>query len=520
MKKILLAGCLLLSLTMGAQEKKSPDIIFKDLFTDVQMQRVFPDNKTFVDAIPKINPKEILEAYYIEKGKKDFTLRNFVEKHFVILTQEEVAESIENKNKFFIGEENDIQTHISQLWDMLTREPDKDINGSSLLPLPYSYVVPGGRFQEIYYWDTYFTMLGLEVSEKYNLIENMINNFDYILKKYGHIPNGNRSYYLSRSQPPFFSLMVELLSGIKGDEVYKTYNEALQLEYNYWMDKSADTHHVVTLSNGTVLNRYWDQLDTPRQESFYEDSVLVVGKNNKEFIYRNLRSGAESGWDFSSRWMSDHKDLASIRCTDILPVDLNCLLYHLEKTLAYSYFKIGDEINSEKYTILAKQRLDAINSLFYNVQEKWYFDYNISENRHSSENTIAGMVPFFIGVAPLDYIDGAADNVNKHFLRPGGVVTSLVNSGQQWDAPNGWAPLQWMTIEGLSKYGKDELAGMIAHRWIKLNKKVYNATGKMMEKYNVEDMDLIAGGGEYPAQDGFGWSNGVFLRLIHDYGQE
>ena len=347
----------------------------------------------------------------------------------------------------------------------------------------------------------------------------MVNNFDFILKKYGHIPNGNRSYYLSRSQPPFFSLMVELLSGIKGDDVYKTYNEALQIEYNYWMDKSANTHHVVTLPNGIVLNRYWDQSETPRQESFYEDSVLVVGSKNKESLYRNLRSGAESGWDFSSRWMSNDKDLSSIHTTDILPVDLNCLLYHLEKSLAYSYSIIGNQAQTAKYTTLAKQRLDAINSLFYNAQDEWYYDYNIVTNQQSKEKTIAGMIPFFTKVAPLGYIDGAAYNVEKYFLKPGGVVISLKNSGQQWDAPNGWAPLEWMTIDGLRAYGKTELAKTIATRWINLNKRVYNATGKMMEKYNVEDMDLTAGGGEYPAQDGFGWTNGVYLRLTNDYEQ-
>lgn len=497
---------------VDATPKNSPDVIFGDLFTDVQMQRIFPDNKTFVDAIPKKSPQEIMKAYKKEKNNKHFSLSKFVEKYFV--TQKKITSPIQNRDSI-----EDINTHITLLWDHLKREPDVIVEGSSQLPLPFSYIVPGGRFREIYYWDTYFTMLGLEVSKKNDLIENMVNNFDFILKRYGHIPNGNRSYYLSRSQPPFFSLMVELLSGIKGDDVYKTYNEALQIEYDYWMDKSADTHHVVTTPNGLILNRYWDQSTTPRQESFYEDSVLVVGTEDRESLYRNLRSGAESGWDFSSRWMSDYKNLSSIRTTDLLPIDLNCLLFHLEKTLAYSYSELGDLNQSIKYTDLAKQRLDAINSLLYNPQEKWYYDYDILKDKQSDEKTIAGIVPFFIGIAPLNYIDGVAYNVEKYFLKPGGIVTSLKNSGQQWDAPNGWAPLQWMTIEGLRKYGETKLAQTVALRWINLNKKVYNATGKMMEKYNVEDMDLTAGGGEYPAQDGFGWSNGVFLRLAYDYEQ-
>lgn len=517
MSKVIVAGLLLLGMIAQAQEKKSPDIIFGDLFTEVQIQRVFPDNKTFVDAIPKIKPSEILRIYHKQKNNKNFSLKIFVKKYFITTTEVEPAVHTSEDPKSKNISPKNINTHITLLWDQLKRNPDTNIEGSSLLPLPFSYIVPGGRFQEIYYWDTYFTMLGLEVSGKNELIENMVNNFDFILKKYGHIPNGNRSYYLSRSQPPFFSLMVELLSKIKGDEVYKTYQEALQIEYDYWMDKTADTHHVVTLADGTVLNRYWDQLATPRQESFHEDSTLTLGKENKASIYRNLRSGAESGWDFSSRWMSDDKDLSTIHTTDILPVDLNCLLYHLENTLAYSYSHTGNETRAAQYSKFAQQRLNAVNTLFYNTQNQWYYDYDISLGKQSDEKTIAGITPFFSGIAPIDYIDGAAYNVEKYFLKAGGVVTSLKKSGQQWDAPNGWAPLQWMTINGLRKYGKTELAKTIALRWIKLNKRVYDSTGKMMEKYNVEDMDLLAGGGEYPAQDGFGWTNGVFLRLMKDY---
>ena len=157
MKRKLLGGLLLLSLTIGAQEKKSPDIVFGNLFTDVQMQRVFPDNKTFVDAIPKKSPEEIMKAYNKEKINKNFSLKKFVEKYFITSLQKNTKEISLNSNE-------DINTHITSLWDKLKRDPDIDIEGSSLLPLPFSYVVPGGRFQEIYYWDTYFTMLGLEVS--------------------------------------------------------------------------------------------------------------------------------------------------------------------------------------------------------------------------------------------------------------------------------------------------------------------------------------------------------------------
>lgn len=492
-----------------SQSVRTPDDVFGDLFVAVQMSRVFPDSKSFADAVPKRDPQAILADYVTQKRKTGFSLYEFVQKNFILAP---VSASGYRSNQA-----EDVEKHILQLWNALKRNPDKEVAGNSLLPLPYAYVVPGGRFREVYYWDTYFTMLGLQASGETELIEHMINNFEYMLKTYGHIPNGNRSYYLSRSQPPYFSLMVELLAGIQGEEVYKRYGDALQIEYDYWMDKTADTRHVVSIEDGVCLNRYWDQLDIPRQESFFEDFILASIKPNPQQLYRELRSGAESGWDFSSRWFSSSGDLASIQCTNILPVDLNGLLHHLERTLALSYRLKGDSVQAGLMRDKAKLRLDAINRYCYDASEGWYYDYIVSEKRLSKVKTIAGMMPFFLKIAPVAYADRAAEVVEQDFLRPGGVVTTLKESGQQWDAPNGWAPLQWITIKGLDAYGKKTLAKEIVRRWIALNTKVYRSTGKLMEKYNVENLGLLAGGGEYPAQDGFGWTNGVLLRLIREY---
>ena len=121
-----------------------------------------------------------------------------------------------------VSPENDVRAHIKKLWPVLTRKPERNITeGNSLLPLPYPFVVPGGRFREVYYWDSYFTMLGLKESGEIGLMENMINNFTYLINQYGLIPNGNRSYYLSRSQTTFFALMVDLLAEKKGNSIYK-----------------------------------------------------------------------------------------------------------------------------------------------------------------------------------------------------------------------------------------------------------------------------------------------------------
>lgn len=516
MKKGLLSCCFLalISGTVAAQPVEAPEKVYGRLFTDVQMNRIFPDNKTFVDCIPRREPKDIVKDYLsaVNNPAVRFSLHQFVEENFVVPTSPTAG--------FKTGTNEDITAHINRLWDVLKREPDVPVKGSSLLALPGPYIVPGGRFREIYYWDSYFTMQGLQVSNRYDLIAAMINNFSYLINTYGHIPNGNRTYYLSRSQPPYFSLMLDLLAEKNGRSVYALYRNALQKEYDYYTDKAAPTKHNVTMPDGSVLTRYYDQGDRPRQESFYEDSLLGVNSANRGLLYRNLRSGAESGWDFSTRWFADGKNLSTIQTTNLVPVDLNCLMYHLELTLSEAYKETGLLMQSSYYAQLAQKRKDAILKYMFNKTESWFYDYNIATRALSTEKTIAGVTPLYFSLVEPAVASAVAAVVQKDFLKSGGVVTTLRNSGQQWDAPNGWAPLQYITIRGLENYQLSELAKTIADRWIDLNVKVYKTTGKLMEKYNVEDTGLEAGGGEYPSQDGFGWTNGVLLKLMAMYGKK
>lgn len=514
-KQILFALLLFIPAFSFAQKRPpTPDKIYGDLFIAVQMNRIFPDSKTFVDCIPKRNPDDIVKDFLSIQSNPavKFSLKLFVEENFEIPI---------TPSSTYTAEKNIlVEEHVRRLWSVLQRHPDKVVKGSSLLPLPNAYIVPGGRFREVYYWDSYFTMLGLQESGEYSLIENMINNFSYLIQQYGFIPNGNRTYYLSRSQPPFFSLMLDLLAEKKGNSVYALYKNALQKEYDYWMDKSNyPTKHAVKMPNGTVLNRYYDQDARPRQESFYEDSTLgqQVDASILPKLYKNLRSGAESGWDFSSRWLINDDNLSTLQVTDLIPVDLNCLLYHLELTLSKAYKETGNLLQSNYYSQLAEKRKKAINTYCWNTQKQFYCDYNIRTHSLSSELTLAATYPLFFSVASSSQAKAAAAIIEKQFLKPGGVVTTLKTTGQQWDAPNGWAPLQWICIQGLENYKETTLAKEIATRWIHLNKKVFANTGKLMEKYNVENINLEAGGGEYPSQDGFGWTNGVLLKLMKLY---
>jgi alpha,alpha-trehalase len=522
-KTLLLLFIFLIVMKSIAQTLQTPDVIYGQLFTDVQMNRIFPDNKTFVDCTPKRKPKEIVADYLKIKNNPAirFSLELFVKENFDLPPAPPAFN--------YIQQEKDVTAHIKNLWGNLKREQDKSVEGSSLLALPYPYIVPGGRFREIYYWDSYFTMLGLKESDETETMKHMLDNFKYLINTYGHIPNGNRSYYLSRSQPPFFSLMVELYASATENENYKLYADAMEKEYNYWMNGYAIIKNgtavkkLVRLTDGSILNRYCDELSIPRQESWADDvATAAKSKRDKKTVYNHLRSAAESGWDFSSRWLADDNDLSTIQTTDIIPVDLNALLYHTEILLADFYDRYDDIKKAGFYKTRALKRYTAMQKYCFNSKEKIFYDYNWKQKKQTGKFTPASFFPIWLydGYSETNEQNGkaAAEKLKQTLLKEGGVLSTSVSNKQQWDAPNGWAPLQWVVISALEKSNQQKLAADIAHRWIKLNDDVYQRTGKLMEKYNVADTHLEAGGGEYPGQDGFGWTNGVLLALIAKYG--
>ncbi len=501
--------------TKDTKSHVSPDERFGELFVRTQLEGVFPDSKTFVDCTPKFTTDEILENYKSQKEGVNFDLKRFVLENFELPKQ--------FSSDFKSDSTRSPKEHITALWPILTRQADSTTVGS-LLALPNSYIVPGGRFGEIYYWDSYFTILGLQADHKYEMIENMADNFAHLINTVGHVPNGNRTYYLSRSQPPFFSLIVDVVHDIKGEGSLKKYLPALEKEYAFWMDGSKELttekstqRRVILLQDRSILNRYWDDNPTPRPESYKEDIEIAKESNRpaKE-VYRDIKAGAESGWDFSSRWFRDGKTLATIHTTEIIPIDLNSLLHHLEKMLEKTYRSIGNLDKAENYNQKAKLRAIAIQKYCWNETKGFYFDYDFVKKKQKPIYSLAGITPLFFNISTFKNSKAVAQKIESDFLQPGGLTTTLNNTQEQWDAPNGWAPLQWMAIQGLRNYKQTELAEEIKKRWVILNTKVYKNTGKMVEKYNVYDLSLKAGGGEYPVQDGFGWTNGVLLKLLSE----
>lgn len=507
---LLLFGLLCTNHTLYAQYNPAEQL--GELFKEVQLNSVFPDSKTFPDCIPLSSPEQILQAYHQEKTQPNFDLKTFVMQHFELPP--------EPATNFKSDPSLSVTQHINRLWPILTRQPYEE--ESSLLPLPNSYIVPGGRFREIYYWDSYFTMLGLQQSGEIELIQNMVDNFTHLINTIGHIPNGNRSYYISRSQPPFYALMLHILSQEKGKEILKTYAPDLRKEYEFWMDGAEDltaanpTHRrVVRLPDGTILNRYWDDKPEPRPEAYIEDvHVAQESGRNPEEVYRNIRAAAESGWDFSSRWFADTENLATIRTTELIPVDLNSLLFFMEMTLAEIAQLEHNATEAQFYKQRAKARKNAVLTYCWNNTDKYFYDYDFVKGTTTNIPTLAAVYPLFFCMAKKAQAKAVASKIKSDFLKTGGVVTTLNHTGQQWDAPNGWAPLQWMTYQGLTNYKHKTLANQLARNWTNLNINVYKQTGKLVEKYNVESTNLEGGGGEYPNQDGFGWTNGVLLKLL------
>jgi alpha,alpha-trehalase len=498
---------------------KDVDESLGELLLDVQKLNVYGDGKTFVDLVPARRLRAIKEEYKLLKKDPNFDLRDFVTGHFYDATEGVYQRAYES------SPDHTPLEHIDELWTFLERR--NRVTRGSLLALPHKYVVPGGRFNEQFYWDSYFIMLGLASTNRWATISGMMKNYTYQIRKYGFIPTANRTYFLSRSQPPFFSHMVQLLAGSKGKKVLRDYLPYLLAEYRFWMKgrtKLSNTEHrayrrVAEMPDGSLLNRYYDNKTTPRPESLKEDieTAEQSGRVDSRRLYLHIRAAAESGWDFSSRWFVDPMDIKTIHTADIIPIDLNSLLYHLEDTIADAYKASFNLLQARQFRQKAKARKQSIQKYLWNEEEGFYRDFNFHHSKHTSVTSLAGIFPLYVNLATQEQADKVADVIRKDFLQPGGLVTTSIENGQQWDAPNGWAPLQWVAIQGLRNYGHNDLADEIAKRWIELNEKVYAKSQKFVEKYNVESDDGLGGGGEYVLQDGFGWTNGVYEALKRNF---
>ncbi len=515
-----------------APDTLSPADRYQELFIAVQSSGLFADSKTFVDCAPLFDPQTIVAHYRAQHASTGFNLAQFVHAHFA------PVQRTPSEYRSIPG--RPLAAHIESLWPKLTRHPAAHPWRSSLLQLPKPYVVPGGRFGELYYWDSYFTMLGLTSKANAALLHDMVENFAYLIDTYGHVPNGNRSYYLSRSQPPVFALMIELAEAACGEPAVQ-YLPQLQQEHGWWM---ADAHEavpggarrrVVRLADGRLLNRYWDDRDSPREEAWLEDvQTARASQRDAPEVYRHLRAACESGWDFSSRWLSEQpapaaapageprtgvaSGLASICTTDIVPVDLNAFLYKLEMKIADLASSAADQATGREFGARAQERKAAMIDMMWNTGQGAFFDHDWRRGKQRRCLTAATVVPLFVGLADPAQAQALAETIGQRLLSPGGLATTEHSSSEQWDRPNGWAPLHWMAVRGLADYGHEDVSRSIAQRWLSTVAAIYDLEGKLIEKYALRRVEQEAthegGGGEYPLQTGFGWTNGVTAALL------
>ncbi|XP_067031122.1 trehalase-like isoform X1 [Acropora muricata] len=513
-----------------------------DLLRTVQMARIFNDSKSFVDMRLKKDAAEVLLAFQaLPSNVSKMQVAKFVSDNFHPEGHDlEVWIPTDWKeNPELIGKVKDqnlknFASKLNGLWKKLGRnisdEARRNPDRSSLIIVPNPFIVPGGRFREYYYWDSYWVINGLLICEMKDTARGMIDNFVKLVDTYGFVPNGGRRYYTNRSQPPFLIPMVDLYLNQTGDiEYVKSILGTLENEYSFWRQ-----NHTVEIetSSGQKYNLsiYSANMDTPRPESYYEDVHTAQGvpDDEKPTLYQDIASAAESGWDFSTRWFNrKEKDLGSLNGTktrQIVPTDLNSVLYYCERLLMKFSLLAGDTQKANTYKRYSEARRDAIQAVLWDNDIGLWFDYDRQQRVKRKSFYASSVVPLWAGVHRGNVswekdVFGTLQRL-KVLDYLGGLPTSLFMSGQQWDFPNAWPPLQHMFMAGFAKSSDKEIRDEALHfaqKWITTNYKAWKSTGHMFEKFNVSVQGAPGGGGEYSIQVGFGWTNGVVLDFLNRY---
>jgi len=515
------------------------------LLDAVQTSAIFNDSKTFVDMPMKYPPEQVLAAFkeQITNSSTRQELLDFVNDNFYPAGSDlEVVVPVDwTPNPSFLSQLNDTTVRAFALavhdkWHDLVRAWNNSFCDGcySHLPATYPFVIAGSRFREFYYWDSYWTLEGLLVSDMFNTSRGHLENFLNLVQDLGFVPNGGRIYYVNRSQPPLLTQMILRYYQSTNDLAFlEQAVPILNSEYNYWMSNTS-----VEVEPGHILNRYYVINSAPRPESYLPDVTLAstVPPSYVAELYQQIATGAETGWDFSSRWMSNQPNLATLQTTQVIPVDLNSILYKNELTLAAFYQELRQPAMQRLYLMRAAQRLVSIQKLLWNDALGMWSDRFLNGSL-STEFYPSNLVPIWAGVylaMTSAQVEGMLKSVTAQgiFSYEGGVPTSFIPTGQQWDFPNGWAPLQHLIISGLNEIAStpimdprlrqfcEDTAFQLASHWLTSNYCGWNATGMMFEKYNVTMMGNPGGGGEYTVQDGFGWTNGVALHLLQLYGNK
>lgn len=410
---------------------------------------------------------------------------------------------------------------------------EKQPREPGLLYLPHPYVVPGGRFNEMYGWDSYFIQLGLLRDDQLELARDMADNFTYEIRVYGEILNANRTYYLTRSQPPFYTEMLLAVYHRTLDRGWlRAAVPAIESYYQYWTRKPH-------LTPKTGLSRYFDFGEGPAPEVLaaerdsrgrthydlvkeflrthrvtdYDASQYYNAKTNQltPLFYKGDRSMRESGFDPSNRFGPFNLDIIHYD-----PVGLNSLLYLMEIQTAEIEQILNRPSQSALWRKRATERAERANRLLWDSQAGLYFDYNFVTQRRRHYPFLTTFYPLWAGIASREQAARIVRNLPL-FERPGGLQTSTHQSGNQWDAPFGWAPLELIAVQGLRRYGYNAEANRISMHFLSLVRDEYRKHGTIVEKYDVVNRTSNVSGdihyGYHSNEAGFGWTNAAFTVL-------
>lgn len=403
---------------------------YGDLLAAVQLSGIFNDSKTFVDMPMKVDPEVINSAFLTINSSNKAELTNFLETYFDDPgsdLDEYIPIDLQEYPPFLDSISNPILRQwgyeLNQLWKVLGRSVNVSVTENpqrhSFLPRNYPMIVPGGRFRESYYWDSWWIVRGLLVCDMITTASDVINNLLDDVENFGFIPNGGRIYYLDRSQPPLLSEMIRSYIDKVGDQsenglamLMKAF-PLLEIEYDWWM--SEEGGHVVSIYSekdgmSYELNRYHSNSSLPRPESYAEDiETASESARPAEDVYNSLRSGAETGWDFSSRWISGtaKSDLSMIATGDIVPVELNSIMYRFEQNMIL-FARILDLSDSiiQKFTNASISRANAIDSILWEDDESiglggLWSDFNLSSNARQpfgeGKYSISQFIPLWAG---------------------------------------------------------------------------------------------------------------------------
>jgi alpha,alpha-trehalase len=379
--------------------------------------------------------------------------------------------------------------YIEHYWDSIICYLPKD--KQLFLGLPNKFVSPSASVifkNDQFYWDSYFTIVGLVACNRIDLAKGMVDNLCYLFNRFGIIPMRNRYYNLGTSQIPFLTSMIMEVYGKDKDKSWlqKTTGVAEIELQNYWMNEDLTEKHI----GYKGLSRYCDHYIT------------------------HMGAEHESGWDMTSRFKN--------RCLDFLPVDLNSCLYKYETDLSEICRILKDDKKSDYFAKQAEARKQAMNAVMWNKKSGFFFDFNSISKRRSNFVSVAGFYPLWAGLATPEQAFIIRNKVLHVLEYNGGIVntqaTGLSKEIKQHDYPNGWPGQQWVVIKGLLNYGYKEDAERIARKWLDLNAKIFDETGSFWEKYDVVNCGIgIYNPERYKTASGFAWTNAVFVRLIEEF---